>query len=365
MELWNQAMLERGRELWDRDIERKPLQELLFETTTACNLTCRHCGSACVGQGQDIDADAVCDVLDEIAVKFPEMGKRLPRIVFSGGEPTLHPRLEEMLFHAKQNGFVTGVVTNGTRINTERAEMLARLADYVSISIDGTEETHAILRGDNKPYRMSMDGIHNLIEAGRMPSILTVVGKFNIDSLPEMKTTFEELGIGTWRISSIDPFGRALENPDIMPAADTLGRLLTFVETCRHVEQPPYDGKERMNIAISCSHYLAEHEGLAREWVFRCGSGIRFASVLADGSITGCLDIRDRSVIQGNIHTDSFVDVWENRFEVMRENRAEIDGSACSGCVHAPNCRGGSMHTWDFANKCQRVCIGYTPSNEE
>ena len=37
MELWNQAMLERGRELWDRDIERKPLQELLFETTTACN----------------------------------------------------------------------------------------------------------------------------------------------------------------------------------------------------------------------------------------------------------------------------------------------------------------------------------------
>ena len=364
MACWNEALLARGRELWDKDIQEKPLQELLIETTTACNLSCRHCGSACVGEGIEVDADAVCSVLDELASGFPKMGKRLPRIVFSGGEPTLHPELERMLSHAKERGFITGVVTNGTTIDAGRAGMLARLADYVSISIDGTEETHAILRGDDKPYRLSMAGIRNLMEAGRKPSILTVVGKFNIDSLPEMKQTFEELGIGTWRLSAVDPFGRALDNPDILPDGDTFARMLSFVEEQR-LADPPYDGRDgRMNIAISCSHYLAEHEGLAREWVFRCGSGIRFASILADGSITGCLDIRDRSVIQGNIHSDSFVDVWENRFQPMRENRAQLEGSACIGCIHAPNCRGGAMHTWDFANKIQRVCIGYAGEEE-
>ncbi len=42
--------------------------------------------------------------------------------------------------------------------------------------------------------------------------------------------------------------------------------------------------------------------------------------ILANGDISGCMSIR-ANYKQGNIYEDSFVDVWNNRFEPMRDRR--------------------------------------------
>jgi radical SAM protein with 4Fe4S-binding SPASM domain len=81
------------------------------------------------------------------------------------------------------------------------------------------------------------------------------------------------------------------------------------------------------------------------------------AGILSNGDIGACLDIERRpETIQGNIAEDSFVDVWENRFELFR--RPLCGRSAvCRDCSAAKYCAGGSFHSWDYDMNEQKICM--------
>ena len=66
------------------------------------------------------------------------------------------------------------------------------------------------------------------------------------------------------------------------------------------------------------------------------------ASVLANGDISGCMSIRAHYA-QGNIYHDRFSDVWNNRFEVMR-NRRWLKHDECARCKAWDWCAGGPFH---------------------
>lgn len=98
-----------------------------------------------------------------------------------------------------------------------------------------------------------------------------------------------------------------------------------------------------------------EHE--VRDNYFICGSGIYVASVLCNGDIFSCLDIeRNRKLIQGNIHKDNFIDVWENRFQVFRQDRTELCRE-CADCKNREICGGDSTHTWNFHKNRPNLCL--------
>ena len=60
--------------------------------------------------------------------------------------------------------------------------------------------------------------------------------------------------------------------------------------------------------------------------------------------------------IQGNIKTDNFVDVWENRFKIFRtENRTKC--SKCEKCSNWKYCLGDSFHTFNFDEGRPNFCI--------
>ena len=57
-----------------------------------------------------------------------------------GGEPTLHPQFYDMVFHVEQLGMKFGLFTNAEGIDDKNAELLARVASYVRVSIDEEAE---------------------------------------------------------------------------------------------------------------------------------------------------------------------------------------------------------------------------------
>jgi radical S-adenosyl methionine domain-containing protein 2 len=61
------------------------------------------------------------------------------KITFAGGEPTLHPHLGELLAHAKAIGFVTSLVTNGSKLD-ELLDGHANALDWVALSVDSAIE---------------------------------------------------------------------------------------------------------------------------------------------------------------------------------------------------------------------------------
>ena len=86
----------------------------------------------------------------------------------------------------------------------------------------------------------------------------------------------------------------------------------------------------RIEPSFSCEGFLGPYEGEVRDDFFFCRAGINIGSVLADGSISACPSLR-ADYSQGNIYKDSFLDVWNNRFQVMRD-RAWTKTGKCLDC---------------------------------
>ncbi len=93
------------------------LRILFIEPTTRCNLKCEMCFKQ---HWTEREGDMEWDLFEKIlrdATRFP----RLETIVFGGiGEPTVHPRIGEMIERASKIGFKTYITTNGLFLDTYR-----------------------------------------------------------------------------------------------------------------------------------------------------------------------------------------------------------------------------------------------------
>ena len=70
--------------------------------------------------------------------------KKYPRITFCGlGEPLLHPKIEEIIKIAHDNGFYTQLVTNGALLSKEKAQQLVSShLDEIAISLHSTNSVN-------------------------------------------------------------------------------------------------------------------------------------------------------------------------------------------------------------------------------
>ena len=61
-------------------------------------------------------------------------------LTISGGEPLLHPDLDEIIRRIRGHGIIVGVITNGYLLTAERIERLNRAGlEYLQISIDNLQ----------------------------------------------------------------------------------------------------------------------------------------------------------------------------------------------------------------------------------
>ena len=120
----------------------------LIEVNTACNLACPTC-FANAGRGYNLSMEEVEGMLDS----FVEMEGRPEVVQFSGGEPTLHPQIIDMMRMAQDKGVRHVMLnTNGVRIARDD-RFLAQLDEvrpFIYLQFDGLEDrTYQILRGED------------------------------------------------------------------------------------------------------------------------------------------------------------------------------------------------------------------------
>ena len=330
-----------------RDSLRKSphLRWLFFEITDKCNLECRHCGSSCTTEGTYLTANDIRRTLETI-------GTDKPTICLTGGEPLMHPDFFGIAECIRDMGFAWGMTTNATLIDDESAAKLRQAGmSTVSVSLDGTEKSHDQLRQRKGAWKDAIRGIRALQGAGFTPQVTTVLHRDNYDELDRLYELLRDMGITSWRPINVEPIGRACESGDMMLSPQQFAGLMTYIRDKR------FDPGNDMEVTFGCSHYLGtEYERMVRDHFFLCGAGILTASVRSSGDICACLDIENRpELVQGNISTDNFMDVWDNRFVEFRRDRTE-DCSICRECTERTVCGGDSTHTWDFDNRRPLLC---------
>jgi radical SAM enzyme (rSAM/lipoprotein system) len=332
----------------ENEIYLHELTYLFWECTMRCNLKCIHCGSDC-------SADSGCqdmpfnDFLNAILPLTDIYKPETITVAISGGEPSLRPDLSECGKKLRMHGFRWGMVTNGYAYTPElHRSLCAAGMGSITVSLDGLEESHNWLRGSDQSFKRALNAIDLISPSKRLNfDVVTCVNRKNIVELEKIKELLTKHKVRAWRLFTISPIGRAVNNDELFLKPEQLKQLLDFIKNNFNDRQ--------IKVSFSCESYVGEYERKIRNGYFFCHAGINIASILIDGSISACPNI-NRSFIQGNIYKDSLADVWKNKFQLMRD-RSWTKTGICADCGEYGNCLGGAMHMWNEKKDGIMRCI--------
>jgi MoaA/NifB/PqqE/SkfB family radical SAM enzyme len=95
-----------------------------------CNLTCKYCN-----EYDDFSKPVPTETMFRRVDKLAALGTSV--ITISGGEPLLHPELDEIIRRIRKCGMIAGLITNGYLLTAERIQKLNRAGlEWLQISID-------------------------------------------------------------------------------------------------------------------------------------------------------------------------------------------------------------------------------------
>lgn len=327
--------LELWRQLQNNLIKEHPLRQLFWETTLRCNLHCRHCGSDCKTASNipDMPREDFMHVLENIAQSTDPHGVF---VILTGGEPLLRPDIIECGHEIYSRGFPWGMVTNGLLLTPEKLKALIGAGIHaLTISLDGLEDNHNWMRGHADSFSRVSRALDLMrAEPTLVYDVVTCVNARNITELSAIRDFLISKGVGSWRLFTVFPVGRAASDPAMLLSSDQFRQVMEFIKDTRQ--------QGKIKASYGCEGFLGDYEAMVRDRFFSCNAGITVGSVLCDGSISACPSIRP-DFHQGNIYQDDFMDVWTNRFDRYRQ-REWMRTGPCANCKVFRYCRGNGMH---------------------
>lgn len=322
----------------EEQTRQHPMRQLFWECTLRCNMRCQHCGSDC--KVSSLHPDMPFEDFEKVLLRVKEAyDSHHITVVVSGGEPLMRQDLARCGRRMYDLEFPWGMVSNGMLMSDRKIdELLGAGMRAATISLDGLEAEHEWMRGVPGSFKNASHAIERLAKENSFGfDVVTCVNQRNLSQLPQLKEYLISLGLKDWRIFTVFPVGRAASNPELQLSGGQYRELMDFIIATRK--------EGRISVNYACEGFLGPYEGKVRDRFFNCQAGISVAGVRIDGSISACTSIRS-DYDQGNIYTDDFVDVWENRFSNMRD-REWMRSGECEDCKYWKYCRGNGLHLRD------------------
>jgi len=274
---------------------RSPLPSLRFlelQVTSRCNLACLHCY-----QDTRLPTDLPLSAAVAVARQFGEMAGL--KILISGGEPMLYPRLFDLLDQTAGLPIRRVLITNGTLINGQNVERLK--IEEVQISLDGWEHGHEIIRGRGT-FGKAVRGLESARAAGIAVSIATMIHRENLDEFDRMAAFIDEIGAVSWGIDLPCATGRFSRNEGLFVSPRQAAAFMGSA----------FGGGSHSAPGFACGHHLMTvlPSGLGA----KCGF---YADTPLGDATTSLFDCRQSMPI------------------------IRADKLACRGCPHIDACSGG------------------------
>ncbi len=122
---------------------------------TRCNCRCAMCDIWKRTENGSIEPERFARYLED----FAHLG--VEWMVFSGGEPLMHPQLDALCAMVKARGLRVTILTSGLLLE-RNAAWIAREVDDVIVSLDGPADTHDRIRGVPGTYDAGARGVRAL-----------------------------------------------------------------------------------------------------------------------------------------------------------------------------------------------------------
>ena len=316
----------------------------VWETTLACNLNCRHCGStAGAARSRELSSQEALGICDQLI----DVG--LLRVILSGGETLFRKDWPELVGALAHGGMQVGLITNGVALSESgfqqryRRRWLELQADGVSfslgISLDGLADANDWMRSRAGCFQEVLRAMAFVQDLGQPLSLLTTVTRKNLAQLPELyDSVLDRFTPYAWQFQTANNYGRMKEFPDMflnreeyLYLVETMAELRSRRDAC-------------MVFPADCIGYYSREEARLRDEPWKgCQAGIRVIGIQSNGNLKGCLSLIDDCFVEGNLLQRHLKDLWydERAFAYNRGfTVADLEGF-CYDCPHGRVCRAG------------------------
>jgi cyclic pyranopterin phosphate synthase len=218
-----------------RDQRNRPLGVLRLSLTARCNLACPYC----LPDGQE--PPGLLSTTERLALIAALQPLGLQTLRLTGGEPLLHPHLEELIQGARTLGVEEIALTsNGTLLSTERARLLRNAGlSRLTLSLDGTTGA-AVARmaglADAEAGKRALAKVLAAIEQAKRAGFSAARGELklnaviqrgaNDDQLVPLAALARQHGVELRLIEFMDVGSRNGWQPEaVVPAAEMVQRI--------------------------------------------------------------------------------------------------------------------------------------------
>jgi SynChlorMet cassette radical SAM/SPASM protein ScmF len=321
-----------------------PLQEIYFYLTDDCNLACRHCWIApsCRQDGK-IHSYIPLEFIESIIRQAKPLGLGAAKL--TGGEPLLHPQIQEIIELMRKEDLEFHMETNGVLCTKEIAKAVARNKNpSISVSIDGSDaRTHEWIRGVPGCFDAALNGLRNLADAGLEPQVIMTLMRKNANQVEDLVRLVEGIGAGSIKFNLLQPSGRG----ESMHKGDEVLTIQELTSIGAWVENELAASTE---LRIFFDHPMA-FSPLGR--LFRDGQsgcsrcGIcSILGVLADGSYALCgIGKAIPELVFGHAANDRLEDVWKGS-KILQSLRSGLPTNlkgVCGDCLMKNICLGSCI----------------------
>jgi len=296
--------------------------------TYDCNLDCRKCYLGCDRKGmKELSADEyvrVFEILWKIGV---------PQVVFTGGEPTCRKDLVRLVTEAQE--FVTGLVTNGTRL-AELAEPLRDASlDYVQVTLESHDAAvhNRMVGAAFDAHKKTIDGIRRALELKMQVVTNTTLTRDNAADFPRLLRFGKELGLKDMACNDLICSGRGTaEKKENGLSVDEIKKLL--VESVTLAQEL---GVNLQWYTPTCYRQLNPVElGLGAK---ACSAAAHNMTIQPDGSVLPCQSWPEAV---GNILEVPWGKIWNHPVcRKLRVHGYRKEKEECERCEHVGVCGGG------------------------
>lgn len=216
---------------------------VVFALTKKCNLICKHCAPRAIytpdpqNHEFELGFTHVKKILDKLNDYVTSEKITNPNLIYGGGEPTLHPNIEEIVeYSAKLFGNrCVGINTNG--VEPSKMKSMEKYLGFIEVSIDGLKEYHNIWRN---PGNVISDDVFEktfsfvklvvkdttIAEKLEVSSVLT---KENKGQLLDLMSMLESSGVRNYSVHRPMPVGRMAFCMDSIPSPEEFIQFVVLV----------------------------------------------------------------------------------------------------------------------------------------
>jgi MoaA/NifB/PqqE/SkfB family radical SAM enzyme len=324
-------------------LEGKTVYPIYMETSPSgvCNHRCQFCALDFMEyQPRYLDWPIFKERLEELG----RLG--LKSMMHAGeGEPLLHPHLADMVRVGKACGIDQAVTTNGVLLTPDKAADILPCAEWIRISCNaGTRDTYAAIhRTRPKDFDAVVDNLRQAAAIRRARNLECTLG-VQILLLPENRGEIEtlarlvrDLGLDYLIVKpySHHPSSHTLRYKKIDYSGD-----LALAETLEALNTPEFQVVFRVHAMRKWNE--AEHP------YTRCLALPFWSYIDAGGNVWGCsVFLGDDRFLYGNIHENTFQEIWEG--ERRRTSLAWVE-QELDACQCRVNCRMDEInrYLWDL-----------------